>query len=162
MRFALAYDPDTAPVLWLPGHGFTPAWQPADFIGPRADCPIWFPAPDADVAYVGKVPPALAEVTPGGHIPNWGTWLPPIEPDAPQVTAASLAVPVDGAAPAAPWQPAQPPSPWGPGPGPDYPCQCVEVPPVNPPIPPIAPVPVEADAALFLITALAVLVWRVK
>lgn len=52
--FALPYDPDTAPVLDLVGFGNRPAFAPANYIGPRMDCIMWLPAPDADVAYVSK------------------------------------------------------------------------------------------------------------
>ena len=59
---------------WFPGLGFRPAYMPADYIGPRMDCPMWLPAPDADVAYHGKLDP-------WGHMPAsgyaWGTVLPP-------------------------------------------------------------------------------------
>ena len=45
------YNPETAPVLDLIGYGYRPAWMPADYIGPRLDCPMWVPGPDADLAY---------------------------------------------------------------------------------------------------------------
>ena len=52
--FALPYNPDASPVVDLIGVGFRPAWQPADFIGPRLDCAMWVEAPDADTAYLAK------------------------------------------------------------------------------------------------------------
>lgn len=59
IRFALPYDPDAAPVQWIFGRGFSPAWQPADFVGPRLDCPMWVPAPDADAAWLSKYDGAI-------------------------------------------------------------------------------------------------------
>lgn len=71
--FALPYDPDVAPVLTLIGIGYRPAWQPADYIGPRLDCPMWVSAPDADQAYLTKYdlpeidPYAVADSLSGGQ-----------------------------------------------------------------------------------------------
>lgn len=150
MRFALPYDPDTAPIVDLIGLGYRPSWQPADFIGPRMDCPMWVAAPDADVAMIGKFDP-WAAIPASGYA--WGTWIPASH--APQITAASLAGPTP--APAV-WHPVTPTQPWWPAPGPSYPCHCI-VPPVDP-LPPVAPVPIPASAGL-LIAAVAVLaLWR--
>lgn len=151
-RFALPYDPAAAPVLDLVGFGFRPAWQPADYIGPRLDCPMWFPTADADVAYLAKWDAPSA-----GYA--WGDVLwPSVWPDAaPQITAASLAGPIPGHV--VPFYPATPTQPWWPSPGPDYPCNCIEVPPINP-LPPLAPVPVEAGAGAFLPVAIGFLFAR--
>ena len=158
--FALPYNPDAAPVLWLVGHGFVPAWQPADFIGPRMSCPMWLPAPDADAAMVAKVPPALAPVDPYGHLTSWGTVLPERPMAGAQPSAAELAGPVA----TAPWHPvaAAPftagplvPGPWWPPV--DYPCRCIT--PDAPELPPMAPVPVAASG-LMLAVAVAALSLR--
>lgn len=162
--FALPYDPDSAPVLWIIGRGFTPAWQPADFIGARMDCPMWQPAPDANMAYAAKVPPALAPVQPFGHLGNWGTVLPPVAV-ASSPSAADLAGQPHPASAPLPglWWPPLPPDWWTPlPPDVDYPCRCI-VPPV-PELPPVAPVPVEADAAMMLAVSVGALfarqIWR--
>ena len=105
---APTYDPDTAPVLNLIGHGYRPAWQPADYIGPRMDCPMWLPGPDADIAYGGKLDPFKpvegigmgavvyarvvypeAKVADGGTSTGGGAsgkWSPPLFPDWPTIT----------------------------------------------------------------------------
>lgn len=138
-----------AGVLWFSGLGFRPAvWAPphrADGVDPDR----LVPAPDADVAYLSKWDAPAA-----GYA--WGTVLPPVAADAPQITAASLAGPVPGPQP---WHPTTPtwPEPWFPGP--EYPCRCVEVPPVNPGPQP-APVPIEAGSAVFLIAAMGALLAR--
>lgn len=141
-RFALPYDPAAAPVLDLVGFGFRPAWQPADFIGPRMDCPMWMPAPDADLAYGGKTPPA---------------WIDPYA-----AVPSDLMVLIEGAAASAPaalvsastmtWWPLDPLPPV-------YPCRCVTVPPVDPGPQP-APVSVEAGAGAFLLVAIGILFAR--
>ncbi|GHG24450.1 hypothetical protein [Paracoccus aerius] len=155
MRFVLPYDPDTAPIIDLVGLGFRPAWQPADFIGPRMDCPMWLVAPDADTPMNGKVPSAKMTglpINPYGIVAD----LPSILP---RLTAAEMAQGnVQKMHIAGHWHPIQPrwPDPWTPGP--DYPCQCIEVPPANPQP---APVSIEASSALLLLTGLVALTaWR--
>ena len=134
-----------AGVLWFAGLGFRPAvWTPphrADHVDP----PRLVPAPDADVAYLGGKYHA-----PAGHGFGFVLW-----PDTPapvaQLTAAELAGPIPGPAPftAGPLIP----GPWYPPV--DYPCNCIT--PDSPDMPPVAPVPVMADAAVMLLTGLAVL-----
>lgn len=140
-------------IHWFPGEGFRPAVWAKDYIGPKIECILPIPAPDADVAYAAKVPPALAPVEPWGHLPNWGTVLLPVEPDAPQVTAASLAGPVDSATP---WHPATPPLPWFPGP--DLPCCVIREP--APELPPIAPVPLPAAGGMLMAGLVVLMLWR--
>lgn len=142
-----------APVMFLIGYGFRPAYQPADYIGPRLDCPMWLPAPDADLAYLGGKYDAPLDAPPGNGF-GFVLW-PDTAPAAPQITAASLAgvvpgTPVHGT----PWFPATPlipgePEPW-------FPCCIIETPTFPAPLPPVAPVPVPASAGL-LIAAVAVL-----
>ena len=136
-----------APVLFLVGYGYRPAHQPADYIGPRMDCPMWLPAPDADVAYLGGKYDTPADTL--GHGFGFVLW-PDTAPAAPQITAASLAGVVPGPAlfTAGPLIP----GPWHPPV--DYPCNCIT--PDSPHMPPVAPVPVPASAGL-LIAAVAVL-----
>lgn len=156
-----------AGIHWFPGLGFRPAvWTPphrADEVDP----PRLIVAPDADVALIAKVPPALAPVEPYGHLGNWGTVLSPVT--AAQPSAAALAGPVA----TVPWHPvAAPPSPWWPSVPPiwwpvmppviDRPCPCI-VPPPGPELPPVAAVPIAASG-LMLAVAVAALslrpVWR--
>lgn len=67
----VAHSSDDAPVLFLIGYGFRPAYQPADYIGPRMDCPMWLPVPDADAAYLAKWDgPLKYEMTPLDIIPE--------------------------------------------------------------------------------------------
>ena len=131
---------------WFPGIGFRPAvWTPphrADDVDP----PRLVPAPDADVAYHGKLDP-------WDHMPAsgyaWGTVLPPVP--APQITAASLAGPV------VPFT-AGPliPGPWWPPV--DYPCQCIT--PDGPDMPPVAPIPIPASAGLLIAAVAVLMLWR--
>lgn len=157
--FALPYDPASVPIIDLVGLGFRPAWQPADFIGPRMDCPMWLPAPDADVAYSTKydTKPGIDPYAPVSS----GMIIAPYA--ASHVTAADLAQSnVQKLHIAAPRHPATPTQPWTPGmpSQPSYPCHCIE----RPPLPPLAPVPIEAGAAPFLVAALSLLfarsMWR--
>lgn len=144
--------PEFQPVVYLIGYGYRPAYQPADYIGPRMDCPMWLPAPDADLAYLAKwEAPADA---PAGHGFGFVLW-PDTDPAAPQITAASLAGPIPGA----PFT-AGPliPGPWYPPV--DYPCNCITTPPVNPPLPEPAPVPLPASAGLLLVAVAALALWR--
>lgn len=112
-----------------------------------------------DTVLIAKVPPALDDVTPYGHIPGyaWGTWIPAPVADAPQITAASLAGSTPGPAV---WHPSTPSQPWWPSEPnwPDYPCNCITTPPINPPLPEPAPVPLPASAGL-LLTAVVALAW---
>ncbi|MGN7869582.1 hypothetical protein [Paracoccus sp. 22332] len=147
---------DDAPVMHLIGYGFRPAYQPADYIGPRLDCPMWLPTADADVAYLAKW-----EAPAAGYA--WGDVLWPTAPAdaAPQITAASLAGPIPG-----PLIPG-----FTPGGNPFFPpiIDCcdgttppgtvVVVPPVNP-VPQPAPVSVEAGAGAFLLAAIGLLFAR--
>ena len=43
-----------APVMFLIGYGFRPAYQPADYVGPRLDCAMWLPTDDSNSAYLAK------------------------------------------------------------------------------------------------------------
>lgn len=136
-------------IHWFPGLGFRPAvWTPPHRAD-EADPSRLVPAPDADVAYHGKL-------NPWDHMPAdgyaWGTWIPAVDTAAPQVTAASLAGQMPGPI-AAPWHPATPTLPWWPVP--EYPCHCITPP--GPELPPIAPVPVSASG-LMLVTAIVALV----
>ena len=143
--------PEFQPVVYLIGYGYRPAHQPADYIGPRMDCPMWLPAPDADLAYLGGKYDTPA--SPLGHGFGFVLW-PDTTPADPQITAASLAGVVPGPAPftAGPLIP----GPWHPPV--DYPCNCIT--PDSPDMPPVAPVPLEASG-LFLLTGLAALwLWR--
>ena len=137
-----------APVMFLVGYGFRPAYQPADYIGPRLDCPMWLPAPDADVAYLGGKYDA-----PVGHGFGFVLW-PDTAPAAPQITAASLAGPIPGPSPftAGPLIP----GPWFPPV--DYPCRCIT--PDGPDMPPVAPVPLPASAGLLLAAVAALFITR--
>ncbi|WP_103171571.1 hypothetical protein [Paracoccus sp. SY] len=137
-----------APVLFLIGYGFRPAYQPADYIGPRMDCPMWLPAPDADLAYLAKWE------APAGHGLGFVLWPDMGNP----ITAAELAQSNVQNIHIAPPFTAGPliPGPWHPPV--DYPCNCI-----TPDFPPVAPVPVMADAAVMLMTALAAFwLWRRK
>lgn len=130
-----------AGIHWFAGLGYRPAvWTPphrADGVDPDR----LIVAPDADVP--------LTKVDPYAHIPAsgyvWGTWIP--QPDAPHI--ASQAGPVHQVASTIAIPPYWPPQP-------TYPCNCITTPPVNPPLPPVAPVPVPASGVL-LILAVAVL-----
>ena len=140
-----------AGIVWFAGMGFRPAvWTPPHRAD-QVDQARLVPAPDADVAYHGKL-------NPWGHMPAagyaWGTWIPAAETAKPQVTAASLAGQTPGPI-AVPWHPATPTPPWWPAPGPEDPCQCIT--PDSPELPPIAPVPVSASG-LMLVTAIVALV----
>ena len=143
-----------APVLFLIGYGYRPAHQPADYIGPRMDCPMWLPAPDADLAYLSKYD-APADAL--GHGFGFVLW-PDTAPAAPQITAASLAGPIPGPAPftAGPLIP----GPWHPPV--DYPCNCITHPPSNPQMPEPSPVPLPASAGLLLVAVAALALWRRK
>ena len=137
-----------AGIHWFPGVGFRPSvWTPPHR-DDEVDPPRLIVAPDADVALIAKVPPALAPVEPYGHLGNWGTVLPPVT--VAQPSAAELAGPVA----TAPWYPvaAAPftagplvPGPWWPPV--DYPCRCITTPPA-PDLPPMAAVPVAASGLM--------------
>lgn len=183
--FAMPYSPEAAPILDLVGFGFRPAWQPADFIGPRMDCPMWLPAPDADAPYIkydGVAPYAVA------------TGLPTVLMDAPVADGSGLA-PSSSLAGTGPSY-VMPSAPTWIGDGSTYrhvhaseisnttiirkvvhkgdtiivrwpsewrPCECVAQP--KPPAPPpIAPVPMDAGTASMLLAALLILaaptLWR--
>lgn len=133
--FALPYDPSAAPVLDLIGHGYRPAWQPADYIGPRRHCAMWLPAPDADRAWLAKY---------DGTIDPWG----PIQLSGGQ----SLGGGASGV-----WTPAPPPLEpvW---PDPWEPC-CIWTEP-DYPGPPTPVVPIEVGTGLMLVVALAMLATR--
>lgn len=74
--FALPYEPDEAPIVELIGIGFRPAWQPADYIGPRMDCPMWVTAPDADDAYSAKYDGPVEQITDDGWLDvNPADWV---------------------------------------------------------------------------------------
>lgn len=126
-----------AGVQWFHGLGFRPAVLTPPHRADQVDPARIVPAPDADIAYSGKFDPF-------GHLAStgyaWGTWLP--QPDAPQITAASLAGPVAGPFTAGPLIPGPWPS------GPEWPC-CIETGPFEP-LPPVAPVPVPASASLLI------------
>lgn len=130
---------------WFPLIGFRPAIYLNDFIGPRLDCPLIVPAPDADLAYSQKFDPF-------GHMPAsgyaWGTWIPSAGAASEPATPGAMLV----SAPLSPGAPftAGPliPGPWWPPV--DYPCNCITTPPLNPPLPPVAPVPLPASAALLI------------
>lgn len=117
--------------------GVFPGWINRDQYGDKA-----IRADDA--VLIAKVPPQDA---PAGHGIGFVLW-----PDTPaQLTAAELAGFIrsasgsqDRIAPAGPLIP----GPWHPPV--DYPCNCI-----TPDFPPVAPVPVMADAAVMLMTALA-------
>lgn len=115
--------------------GVFPGWIIRDQYGDKA-----IRADDA--VLIAKVPPLD---TPAGHGFGFVLW-PDTAPAASQITAASLAGPIPGPAPftAGPLIP----GPWHPPV--DYPCNCI-----TPDFPPVAPVPVMADAAVMLMTALA-------
>lgn len=131
--FALAYDPDTAPVIDLIGTGYRPAWQPADYIGARLDCAMWIAAPDADVAYLAKYD------------------LPPVDPYAPVAGLPLIADPImDASAIAVPPAPVWP-DPWAP-------C-CVIQRPADP-LPQLPDVPVPASAGLLLVGLVALAMVR--
>lgn len=127
--------------------GVFPAWVHRDVYGDRA-----IPADDA--VLIAKVPPLDAPASPAGHGFGFVLW-PDTAPAAPQITAASLAGPIPGPAPftAGPLIP----GPWWPPV--DYPCNCITVPPVNPPLPEPAPVPLPASSICLLagLAALALL-----
>lgn len=127
-----------APVMFLVGYGFRPAHMPADYVGPRMDCPMWLPAPDADAAYLAKY-----DAPASGYA--WGTVLPSdTAPIAPQITAASLTDTVTAVS-ATPhpsqWWPVDPLPPVGP-------CCVIREP--EPELPPVAPVPLPASSGLLL------------
>lgn len=146
---------DDAPVLHLIGYGYRPAYQPADYIGPRLDCPMWLPTADADVAYLAKWDgPAVGYA--------WSAVLPAAPaPAAPQITAASLAGPIPG-----PIFASIPPGVFNPFPpiidccdGKTPPGTVVVVVPVNP-VPQPAPVSIDAGAGAFLLAAIGFLFAR--
>lgn len=98
--FALPYNPADAPLLDLIGIGYRPAWRPADYIGPRLDCPMWLPGPDADLPYSAKYDGPIDPFMPapgesvvvlamGGRSSGGGVsghWSPPLYPDWPTIT----------------------------------------------------------------------------
>ncbi|MBC9246708.1 hypothetical protein H4P12_08280 [Paracoccus sp. 11-3] len=61
--FAIPYHAGREVIHDFPGIGFRPAWYPADFVGPRLDCPVPVAAPD--LAYLSKYD---GPVDPYGHV----------------------------------------------------------------------------------------------
>lgn len=120
---------------WFPGLGFRPAYFPADYIGPRLDCPLPFRADDSP--YAGKLDP-WQPIREAGYA--WGTWFPALPVgDAPQVTAASLnPAPAPGT-----WGGIFPPRGGWPGGG----WCCNSGVPPNTELPPLAPVPIDQSGA---------------
>lgn len=101
---------------------------------------------DAELAFEGKVPPSItAEAGRGYGFVDW-----------PGDTFAVTPTPVTTAT----WTPLTPawPTPWTPFP--DYPCNCIYQPPVNPPIEQPNQVPLEAGTATLLLCAIALLYGR--
>ena len=127
---------------FFPGQGFRPAIYLNDFIGPRLDCPLIVPAPDADIAYSAKFEPF-------GHMPAsgyaWGTWIPAAAPAATAETVLSAATAGPAAAPPFSAGPLIP----GPWPSePEWPCCVIREP--DAPLPPVAPIPTPASASLLI------------
>lgn len=150
-RFALPFSPSVSEVRPLIGQGFRPAWQPADYIGPRMDCPRWVAAPDADLPYGQKIDPYAPLAGYG-----WGTWLPPAGAAKSAAKNASTGPgPGEGASaiphPFLPLPRFEWPGPFHPGPG------VVHHPP-EVPVP--APVPLPASAVLLPLALVALLLVR--
>lgn len=120
---------------WFPNEGFRPAKFANDYIGPRMDCPLIVKAEDQ--VYLAKFDPLM------GMQSEWVA-------DAIQKaeTGAKALSGVSGHQDREWASVLRPIEPWHPGPS--YPCHCVEVPPINPPIDP-APVPLPASAGLLLL-----------
>lgn len=130
-------------IHFFPGEGFRPATFANDYIGPRMDCPLIVKVED---------PVYLAKFDPYAPLQGyaWGTWLPDMAQEATgEPLAGANGVQATHSAKSAylpsatifPW-PSYPPSP-------EYPCRCIEVPPIKPLDP--APVPVPASAGLLLL-----------
>lgn len=142
----VAHSSDDDPVLFLIGYGFRPAYQPADYIGPRMDCPMWLPVPDADVAYLAKWDgPLKYEMTPLDIIP---------ESEMIQVIKKMISKPSEPSHKVT-WHPPH----WGEWPpfwNPPGGCDCPAV--IGPPESPVYPAPVPLpESGLLIIVGLAAL-----
>ena len=138
-------------IHFFAGMGFRPAVQVMDR-NQYGDRLIWIVGDDAPLE--GKTPlDAPADTL--GHGFGFVLW-PDTAPAAPQITAASLAGVVPGPFTAGPLIP----GPWHPPV--DYPCNCITVPPVNPPLPEPSPVPLPASAGLLLVAVAMLMMWRRK
>lgn len=120
---------------WFPNEGFRPAKFANDYIGPRMDCPLIVKAEDQ--VYLAKFDPLM------GLQSEWLSEA--IQKAQTGDKAPAYTETPEGREWASVWRPIEP---WHPGPS--YPCHCVEVPPINPPIDP-APVPIPASAGLLLL-----------
>lgn len=178
--FALPYNPDTAPVInhRLTGYDFAPARFPADLIGPVMWCPMAFRAPDADIAFSSKydLPPVDAYAV----VADLPSILPASQPVAAHLNPAPAAYAGSFSAPAISTGGGYGGSSGGDTiisgsssttiirkviregdtiiikyPDPWEPCGCIE-----PPIPPVAPVPLDASAGFLLIGLAVLAMWR--
>jgi hypothetical protein len=146
--------------IWFPVIGFRPAIEIPPHRHDHVDPARLVPAPDADEPYSKYDLPVTLDAPAEGHGSGFVVW-PADGLSAPQITAAVLAGSnVQNPHIARSFYPATPRQPWWPSwpDGPDYPCHCVEVPPVNPPMP--APVPIEAGTAALLGVAIGALFIR--
>lgn len=86
----ITYNPDTAPILWLIGYGYRPAWQPAASLNPPPGNK-WFPR---DPIFR---PPTNPSPGPGHHcVINCDVIVPPTLPPVNPPPLAPL--PLEGAA----------------------------------------------------------------
>lgn len=142
--------------IWFAGLGFRPAVETPPHRVDHVDPARLVPAPDADAAYHSKYDlPVTLDAADEGHGFGFVAW----PSGTPQITAASLAAPAAG-----PIYGSLRPSPWWPVDPlpPIYPCNCITVPPTQPELPPVAPVPVPATAGLLLLAIAALFIARRK